>query len=398
MDEENGKAERINPTNGVRFGEGIPVILLIVTVVVSNILSRSILSPLLVRVEHDFSVSHGPAAQLFLFVSIGYSLALLCSGFISSKITHRGTILVSSMLMSAALAVMAAAPTMNVMRAGVFLMGAGSGLYPPSGIVAITDFIDSRDWQKALSLHEVGPHLGMVLAPWYANVMLNYTGWRGTVGFLAGIVLLVGFLFFLCNKAGKSKGEAPTFKVLLPLFKERNFWILMLFFGLGLAGIQGIYLLTPTFLVSEAGFSLKSANNVFGISRFLPILALLSAGLVMDRIGVRRTVMITICGAGLTIFLMGVLQGPALVVVVFLQPTIGALYFPAGLAVLAKVGPPRSRNVAVSMLLPLSAVLGTGIIPSFLGYMGDVAGFTLGFLIVGGVTMAAGLLSVFLRT
>jgi len=383
---------------GLRFKAGIPVILLIIMVLITNILSRSILSPLLIRVETSFDISHGPAAQLFLYISVGYSIAMLLSGFVSSKLTHRGSILLCSIVMSIGLAVMAAAPSIEVMRVGVFIMGAGSGLYPPSGIATITALIHKRDWQKALSLHEIGPHFGMVLAPLYANFMLTNSTWRGTLAVLSGIVLIVGLLFFLLIKAGNFKGEAPTFKALLPLFQEPNFWILMLFFGLGLASIQGIYLLVPTFLVSEAGFSLQAANRIFGISRFLPIVGLLTAGLVMDRIGVRRAVMVTVCGAGLAILLMGILKGPFLVIAVFLQPAIGALFFPAGLAALATVGPARSRNVSVSMVLPVSALIGTGLIPAFLGYMGDIVSFTAGFLITGGIMMLLSFLSLVLRT
>jgi len=392
------EGQQNNIEGGLRFKAGIPVLLLIIMVVITNILSRSILSPLLIRVETSFDISHGPAAQLFLYISIGYSIAMLLSGFVSSKLTHRGSILLSSIVMSVGLAVMAAAPSIEVMRMGVFIMGAGSGLYPPSGIATITALIHERDWQKALSLHEIGPHFGMVLAPLYANFMLTSSSWRGTLGLLSGIVLAVGLLFFLLIRAGNFKGEAPTLKALLPLFREPNFWILMLFFGLGLASIQGIYLLIPTFLVSEAGFSLQAANRIFGISRFLPIVGLLTAGLVMDRIGVRRTVMATVCMAGLAILLMGILKGPFLVAAVFLQPTIGALYFPAGLAALATVGPPRSRNVAVSMVLPVSALIGSGLIPAFLGYMGDVVSFTAGFLFVGGLMMLLSFLSLALRT
>ena len=377
---------------------GIPVLILMLTVFVVNMTSRSILSPLLLRVEHDFAVSHGPAAQLFLFIGIGYSVAMLFSGFISSRTTHRGAIFVSAAVMSAGLLFMSFAPTMLMMRAGVLLMGAGSGLYPPSSIATITNYFDHRDWQKALSIHEIGPHLAMVLAPLYANVVLHYADWRTAVGLLSGIILVAGAIFFFRIDAGKMKGEAPTLSALLPLFREPNFWILMLFFGLALGSIQGIYLLVPTFLVTEAGFSLERANSIFGISRFLPIVALLTAGLLMDRLGRRRTILLTLSGAGLTIVLMGLLHGPILVAMVFLQPTIGALYFPAGLAALAQVGPARSRNVAVSMVLPVSALLGTGLIPAFLGYMGDVLTFSAGFLIVGGVIILASFFSLLLRS
>src|SRR6056297_385216 len=202
---------------GLRFKAGIPIILLIIMVLITNIISRSILSPLLIQVEKSFGIRHGPAAQLFLYISVGYSIAMLLSGFVSSKLTHRGSILLCSMVMSVGLAVMAVSPSMEVMRVGVFIMGSGSGLYPPSGIATITALIHERDWQKALSLHEIGPHFGMVLAPLYANFMLTSSSWRGTLGLLSGIVLAVGLLFFLLIRAGNFKGEAPTFKALRPL-------------------------------------------------------------------------------------------------------------------------------------------------------------------------------------
>ncbi|MFW5715391.1 MAG: MFS transporter [bacterium] len=390
MDNKNEQA------GGVRLIPGMPVLGLMLTVFVVNMTSRSILSPLLLRVEHDFAVSHGPAAQLFLFIGIGYSVAMLFSGFVSSQSTHRGAIFISAVVMAAGLLFMSLAPTMLMMRAGVLLMGAGSGLYPPSSIATITGHFDRRDWQKALSIHEIGPHLAMVLAPLYANFILRFAGWRAAVGLLSGIILVAGSIFFFSIDAGKMKGEAPTLNALLPLFREPNFWILMLFFGLALGSIQGIYLLVPTFLVTEAGFSLEGANSIFSISRFLPIVALLTAGLLMDRLGLRRTLLLTLAGAGLSIVLMGLLRGSLLVAAVFLQPTIGALFFPAGLAALANVGPPQSRNVAVSMVLPVSALLGTGLIPAFLGYMGDVLTFSAGFLIVGAAITLASLLAVFI--
>ncbi|MFP4617718.1 MAG: MFS transporter [Spirochaetaceae bacterium] len=387
-----------NRTEGVRLLSGIPALGLILTVFVSNMIARSILSPLLLQVEEDFAVSHGPASQLFLLIAVGYSISMLLSGFVSSKTTHRGAIFLSAVLISAGLSIMSVSPTIDLMRVGVLLMGVGSGLYPPSSIAAITTYFDHRDWQKALSIHELGPHVAMVIAPLYANLVLRYFAWRSAVGLLAVIILAVGTLFLYKIDAGKPKGTAPTFKALLPLLKEPNVWILMLFFGLALGSLQGIYLLTPTFLVTEAGFSLEKANNIFGISRFLPIVSLLTAGLLMDRFGLRKILLTTLAGSGLTILLMSLARGPLLIAIVFLQPSIVALFFPAGLAALAQVGPPETRNVTVSMVLPVSVLLGTGLIPAFLGYMGDVLSFSTGFLITGCFTVLFSFLAFLLRT
>ncbi len=376
-----------------KFRSGIPSLLLIVLVLMSNILARSIFSPLLLHVEEDFGVSHGPVSRLFIYIGAGYSLSLLCSGFLSSKITHRVVILLSTLVMALSLVFTAVAPSLNLMRVTVFLMGVGAGLYPASGVPTITAMMDQKDWQRAFSIHEIGPHLAMLIAPLFANLMLQFTGWRGTVGVLSILVMATGLIFFVKIKAGSFRGEKPSFARLVPLFREFNFWILIVFFGLALGGVQGIYLLVPTFLVTEGGFSLVTANNIFGISRFLPILSLLTAGLFLDRFGWKLTIRATIFGTGLTALLMGILKGPLLIVAIFLQPAVGALFFPAGLVALSMVGPPRSRNVAVSMVLPPAMLMGTGLIPAFLGYMGDEASFSLGFVLVGILIMVSSLLA-----
>ncbi|MFO7848919.1 MAG: MFS transporter, partial [Spirochaetia bacterium] len=65
---------------------------------------------------------------------------------------------------------------------------------------------------------------------------------------------------------------------------------------------------------------------------------------------------------------------------------------------LAQVGPPETRNVTISMVLPVSVLVGIGLIPAFLGHMGDVLSFSAGFLIVGGFIVLASFLSFLLRS
>lgn len=103
---------------------------------------------------------------------------------------------------------------------------------------------------------------------------------------------------------------------------------------------------------------------------------------------------VALVGTGLAVLLIGLSSGAPLIVAVFLQPSIGALFFPAGFATLSAVAPPRSRNVAVSVALPFSALIGIGLIPAWLGLMSDLAGFREGFVLVGTVIAAAALLTV----
>ena len=181
------------------------------------------------------------------------------------------------------------------------------------------------------------------------------------------------------------------------LLKVPSFWIMMLFFGLALSSIQGVYLLIPTFMVTEGGFTRQQANTIFGISRFLPIVSLLTAGFVLDRFGIKRTIFAVMFGSGVTSALLGMFRGPWLAFMIFIQPAVGALFFPAGTSAVSLISPPRTRNVAFSLLLPFASFLGSGGIPAFIGYMGDHVSFSSGLLAVGIGTSMCAMLTWFLK-
>ena len=372
-------------------------LLLIVGLFFFNVFGRSIFSPILLDIEREFGISHTVSSRFFLMITLGYAVSIVCSGFISSRIMHRRTIALSSMLIGCSMIIIGFAPVLPLVHGGLLLMGAGAGLYPPSGLTVITDMIERKDWQKALAVHELGPHVAMMAVPLYAAAVLTLSTWRMVMvssGILACITALV---FLLRVKVGNTPGEPPTLSNMGILFKIPSFWIMMLLFGLALSSIQGIYLLIPTFMVTEGGFTQQQAHTIFGISRFLPIAALLTAGFVLDRFGVKRTIFSVIFIAGITIALLGILQGPWLALMIFLQPAVGALFFPAGVSAVSLIGPPRTRNVAFSMLLPFASFLGTGGIPAFIGYMGDHVSFAAGFLVVGIVTSLCAVLTCMLN-
>ncbi len=387
-----GMDTQANP-DPLSFREGLKPVLSVVAVFVFGMLARSILSPLLPPIREAFDVSHSRASQLFIVLSLGYGGAMLLSGFVSSRLTHRLTIVLSGCVMSTGLGLMAISPVLGMFRIGVLLLGVGFGLYPPSGISTVTDLVRPPDWQKALSVHELGPHLGMIGAPLYANVLLKLTEWRVALGVLAVILLLIAWGFSRGVPPRERYGEAPTLRTLVPILNKPRFWILVLLFGMALGSTDGIYLIIPSFLVTEAGFSLVAANNVFGISRVLPIATLTLAAFILDKIGRRTTLAVSLFGTGLAVVLIGLSSGGLLVGAVFLQPSIGALFFPAGFATLSAVAPARSRNVAVSVALPFSGLIGIGLIPAWLGLMGDQAGFRQGFVLVGAVIAASSLLT-----
>jgi len=81
---------RLSVTRGTT---GLPVGLHLTGIFFLNFLGRVVLAPLMPYVERDLNVGHGEAGSLFLFGSLGYFAGLLGSGFLSSRSTHRRTII-----------------------------------------------------------------------------------------------------------------------------------------------------------------------------------------------------------------------------------------------------------------------------------------------------------------
>ena len=100
---------------------------------------------------------------------------------------------------------------------------------------------------------------------------------------------------------------------------------------------------------------------------------------------------------GLMTVLLGAVKGYWIVLIVFLQPMLAVCFFPAGLAALSCIGPPSSRNVAVSLSIPFGFLLGAGAIPTGIGIMGDSGSFALGFALVGGLILGGFILSLILK-
>ena len=86
---------RANP-EAPKFRTFLGPILLFTNIFFLNFISRIIFAPLLPSIQKDLGLAHVEAASLFLFVSMGYSVSLLMSGFVSNRLQHRKTIVLSA--------------------------------------------------------------------------------------------------------------------------------------------------------------------------------------------------------------------------------------------------------------------------------------------------------------
>lgn len=372
-------------------------ILFLTSIFFLNFLSRIILAPLLPTIEENLGISHGEAGSLFLLISFGYFGALLASGFVSSRILHRRTIAVSALSLGIALNLTAFSHGLLGMRTGLILLGMAAGLYLPSGIASITHLVDARNWGKALAIHEVAPNLAFVAAPLVAEFLLGWISWRGILVVLGSLTIAASMVFSRFGRGGDFPGSAPGFSACKTLFRLPAFWIMTVLFMLGISSTLGLYTMLPLFLVTEHGMDRSLANELIGLSRVLSIAMALVAGVVNDRLGPKFTLMAVFILTGTMTILLGLAPGSRVILLVFIQPLVAVSFFPPAFALLSTVGPPEVRNISVSLAVPMGFMVGGGVMPLFIGFMGDQGQFAGGIVAVGALISAGALLAAILK-
>jgi NNP family nitrate/nitrite transporter-like MFS transporter len=383
--------------NGSSLRSQVGSLLLMTGIFYLNFISRIIFAPLMPTIERDLGIGHAEAGSLFFLISLGYFTSLMGSGFISSRFTHRKTIILSSLVLGAALVGVSFSNTMWGIRVGCIAVGLSAGLYLPSGMGTLTAMVRSKDWGKAIAIHELAPNVGFFSAPLLSEALLLWFSWRTILALLGLAAVSIGLAFARIGRGGDFAGEPPNLANLKILSREPSFWIMIVFFSLGISSSLGIYAMLPLFLVSERGMTQGAANYLVALSRVLAIGGAFVSGIVTDKLGPKVAIGGVFMVTGLLTLLLGVAPGSWVVLIVFLQPLIAVCFFPPGFAALSRIGPPSVRNILVSFTVPVGFLVGGGAIPTGIGMLGDRGCFGLGISLVGMLIMGGFFLLPYLR-
>jgi NNP family nitrate/nitrite transporter-like MFS transporter len=368
-------------------------LLFLASIFLINFTGRIIFAPLMPTIEKDLSITHSQAGGLFFVITCGYFPSVLCSGFISSKLTHRKTIVLSATTLGIALVLVSLCTGLWSTTVALLLVGMAAGFYLPSGIATLTSLIHFKHWGKAIAIHELAPNLGFILAPIISEILLSLFSWRGISALLGIISVAIGAGFARFGRGGHFHGEVPGLGSFRALLRERAFWIMTVLFGLGITGSFGIFTMLPLYLVSERGLERSWANTLIALSRISSIGMSFLAGWTTDRLGPKKTLFGVFFLTGLATALLGVFPYPWVVVPLFIQPMLAACFFPAGFAALSFIGTAKIRSLAVSLAVPLGFIIGGGAVPIGIGLMADMGAFGLGVSMAGGLILLGTLFS-----
>jgi MFS transporter, NNP family, nitrate/nitrite transporter len=355
-----------------------------------SFLSRIALSPLLISIEAEFGLQHDEAGALFLIISIGNTASTLGSIFIVAHLQHRKILILSSLFTGLSLLIISIGMSYSLLIFGLIFLGIATGFYLPSSIASLTEMVDSASWGKAVAIHEQAPNLAYISAPLLALIFLPNFGWRGVMAILGVITLGISLVMTRLIR-GRFTADPPSRDIFKDIFSIPSFWIMVFLFSLGVGGNIGIYTMMPLFLTAGRGFDPTWVNSIIPLTRVTGFIVSFGSGYLSDRIGPWKTLILLLVGSGITIGLLGIAPANNLVPLLFLQPIWAVAFFPPAFAALSSLGSEKRRNFLVSLVIPLAFLIGNGGVPTLIGIFGRDGDFSLGFKILGVITLLSGL-------
>ena len=362
-----------------------------------NFSTRTVLAPLLPLFEKELQITHALAGSLFLFLAVGYTGSLLASNWITPRIGFKKSIAAGFIILIGALLSLVFTGTYWELGAAAFALGFGAGLYLPCALPLLTSTIHPDKWGKAIAFHETAASFSILAVPLLAAAALRFLHWKWLVVVLSGFCLSVTVIFLIRSPDPRPKEEEKS--RFSSVFRRRDFWIIATLWSFSAAGGLGLYNLIPLFLVNEKGIPLELANSIFGLSRIGGLVVTVLAGFLIDRIGVKGVLLLSLMASGFSITGMALAESfTLLVVMLVLQATFMPVFFPAALVAISKITTFGDRSAFAGATAAIGVIFGTGIAPTLLGTVADVWSFQAGMLVQGLLTMGICFLLKSLRT
>jgi len=350
-----------------------------------NFSIRMVFSPVLPIVEDEFMVNHARASSIFIFLSAGYGIAVLISGFFSGRFGYKKTIVSSLLFLSLVNFSIPFMYNFLLLYLFAFLLGFSVGLYLPSAIPLMTEYYAEKNWGKAIAIHDTGASSAIFATPFVVLFLLSFFQWRGIFVVYAFFFLVCAVIFFSVSTEVKiSNPPRATFN---DIIKRRSLWLMAIIWIFGAGANLGIYAITPLYLTKELKMGIGYANTILGISRLGSVGVAVACGFLIDKFNLRYVMLVMMVITSFFTILMGVVGVKYIGFVLFFQALFVTGFFPVGLVAIAKTFSREMRSLATGIILAMSILFGGGIIPYFLGVSGDLHSFALGIAILGVLIM-----------
>lgn len=358
----------------------IVMIGMLMVAVFFSMIARAIFSPLMPSVQDDLGISLAVAGSLFLIVNVSFAVSMMLSGFLSARLGHGLSVVVSLALVAVGLLVSAAATGLTMILLALILIGCGAGIYPASGLAMINRKIKPARRTAAFSVHEASPNFAMFMAPVVVLVSEPYIGWRGVLLLMGLICCIATVAFWRWGAADSGIGAAPNFSTIGIIMRLRSTYVGMIILTAAIAGLHGIYSIVPAYLVAQSSHSVQEINVLLMVSRLVCVAVILLSGVIVSWTGRRALMIGALVFTAVCTVMIGFFDGWILDVCVVAQPALIGAMFPPLLSSIGDIGDSRYQNITYSLIITIGIGVGAGGVPAFLGALGDIGLGSIGFV------------------
>jgi MFS transporter, FSR family, fosmidomycin resistance protein len=331
----------------------------------------------------DFASGSVPALLPFLTVEFGLSYtktaALMLSALVSSSLVQplfglwsdrRGALWLlpgGVVLAGIGIAASATATAYALCVAAVFAAGLGIAAYHPEG-AKFASFASGRQRARGMSYFNIGGNVGYALGP---IVITPIVLWLGLSGGALAMLPLIGVALLLLRSLPALGRLAPlptTSRVAAGRDDARAMWLLSIVIGLRSVAWFGLLTFVPLWVVANGGTEGEGGREL-SLMLVAGAAGTLALGPVADRIGLRRTLLLT--QAALPFLIVAFVAVGGIVGTVALMLVGLCVVGTFGVTmVLSQLYLPRHVGVASGLSVGLSMGLG-GIAAVLLGALAD---------------------------
>jgi len=341
------------------------------------------ISPLLPMIEDELHLSHALSGSLFGFLTGGYTISLILSGFLSRRFGLKRVITVGFVITSAIFLLMPYATNYLSLALFMTIMGIGTGTYRPNLISFMTQTVPPQKWGITIALNDSAICLSIILFPILTTLALRFFVWRTLFLMMGGVCLICVTAFSVFSQDPRPPEEEIPIPF-LDILRRRDFQLISIVWMSLSACSMGLYSIVPLFLVKEKGIPFELANTLLGISRVGSVFLMVLAGVLSDRFGVKRILFLTCLLTGISTMGLALANGfPLLIAMLILQATASDLFFPSVALFVSRITRPNERSLFAGLAMAFAMGLGHGLAPVFLGVLADLWNFQSGILFLG---------------
>ncbi len=246
----------------------------------------------------EFGIERSSAALAYTFTMAGFALGNVVFGRAVDRFGIALSLGFAAVLMSAGYVLAALSPSAAFLLGAQFLVGLGSGVSFAPLIADVSQWFLRRRG-IAVAIAASGNYLSGVIWPSLFVVLLGDTGWRG-IYYLLAVVMLVGLvpLAALLRRRIPSAAQATSDAAMQAAGRAVRFprWVLqwlLIFAGFGCCMAMSMPQVHIVSMAVDLGYGAVAGAQILAVMLVGGLLSRLSFGVVADRLGGIRTLLIS---------------------------------------------------------------------------------------------------------